>query len=260
MGLRRRAEIAPQKIIQVFKNKLVFFYFLCYIITVKFNYFNPPGLTAYTFRLFKGALIMSKKEVNTTETEEKVKPAFSNHLEELLKEQGLQKKELAKLIFTSPQTISKACQGIRLTRPMAESIVGIFPQYYIGWLLGYPGSPKYVSDLQVQVESEKERAKQRSSSLNEQFFEILAEMCTSYVPGINADYEDGLLTIKTVLFPESVADDSNSEVSSILKKEELQELKKDVIAFLEYRLSKEICKSNKTVTMKSNTVLSMKEA
>lgn len=191
---------------------------------------------------------------------QEVKPAYSKNLEELIKDQGIRKQDLAEKIPTSVQTISKACNGIRLTKSLAERIVELFPQYYIGWLLGYPGSPKYISDLQIQVESEKKQAKQRSVSLNEKFFETISEMCTSYVPGINADYENGSLIIKSIVFPDEAEDDSYSEVSSILKKEELQELKKDVIAFLEYRLSKEICKSNKTVSMKSNTVLSKKEA
>ena len=96
---------------------------------------------------------MSRKKAETEVTTENIKPEYSIHLEELLKEKGLKKQELAAMIHTTPQTISKVCQGIRITRSIAESIVKEFPEYYIGWVLGWKGSPKYLKDVRVQIES-----------------------------------------------------------------------------------------------------------
>ena len=72
------------------------------------------------------------------------KPLFSQRLEELLKDKNLKKQDLAKMLGTTPQTISKACNGIRLSLPLARKIITVYPEYDIGWILGWELSPKYI--------------------------------------------------------------------------------------------------------------------
>ena len=69
--------------------------------------------------------------------QQKIKPKYSVHLEELIKEQRITKKQLAEMIPTTVQTISKACNGVRLTPDKAQRIIELFPQYRLSWLLGY---------------------------------------------------------------------------------------------------------------------------
>lgn len=208
---------------------------------------------------------MNRKKKGTEGTATEIKPAFSIHLEELLKEKGLQKKELAAKIYTSPQTISKACQGIRITRPIAESIVKLFPEYYIGWVLGWEGSPKYLKDVQVQIESAEKKARQIVSDLHEQFFDGLALVCNSNIHGAQVEYANGSLTIKSAVFPEPAfpprieIEGAWTPISVTLEEDETKALKQEIQAYLNYRLSTLISQKHKTVKIIDEIYLASKE-
>ena len=72
----------------------------------------------------------------------KVKALCGKRLKQLIGEQKITQNELSKMIFISPQTISKIVNGTAsLTEPVAWSIIDKFPEYRIEWLLGIDDFP-----------------------------------------------------------------------------------------------------------------------
>lgn len=168
---------------------------------------------------------MSKKAKNTTENAKKIKPAFSSNLEELLKEQGLRKNELAKKVYTTPQTISKACQGIRLTKALAESIVKEFPQYNISWIMGY-SNLKYKADVDKAVLAELEKHIEADRN-NESIFDTYSRLANDL--GYETFFDGKIMTIE----PPKEMEGYNPVVLSF-SNGKLRDLQDDISVFLKY--------------------------
>lgn len=158
---------------------------------------------------------------------EKIKPLFSTRLEELLKDKHLKKYELAEMIYTSPQTISKAANGIRLTKATAEDIVALFPEYNLSWLLGQEGATKYVADIGRGIDELKALYERKRNSLRADYVEGLANVC-NYIGGYHADWNIDSMTF------ERMSDGS----SMVFSYSELLEFEEDINAFFQFRLQK----------------------
>lgn len=156
--------------------------------------------------------------------EEEIKPLYSQHVEQLLKEQHITGKQLAKMIHTSEQTVSKMRTGLRLSRNNAELINAHFPQYSVAWLLGL--TPH-------RTEEEHEKGVQALKEIfNEAVIKRRAELTITLASlydfaGFPTEYNSEGMT---------VTDKSGREVT--LSLEELKELEDDIFAFLRYRLNK----------------------
>ena len=168
---------------------------------------------------------MSRKAKKTEKNAEIIKPVYSVRLEELLKEQGIRKNELARKVFTSPQTISKACNGVRLTRPVAESIIKEYPQYNIGWLLGY-SNLKYKTDVDKAVLEELEKHIE-AARYDESIFDTISRLA-EYL-GFSAFFDGRIMTIE----PTEEMVGYNPVILSF-KNGKLQELQDDITVFLKY--------------------------
>lgn len=168
--------------------------------------------------------------------EQAVKPDYSKNLETLLKEKGLLKKDLAEMVHTSVQTISKACNGVRLSKGLAEDIIALFPEYNISWLLGY-SSYKLESDVDLLREQIEKTLLQRSEiqwKKLEGFYEDVASIAC-YV-GFNAEYKDGLFAVEPSYEMRSKQDYEAIKLRA--NPDEMEELREDIISFMSYRLTK----------------------
>lgn len=151
-------------------------------------------------------------------------PVCGERLKALCKAEGISQEELAEIIETSSQTISKAAKGKRLTLNIANKIIDAFPKYNISWLLGY--SPHmYKSD-------EEAAAQQWKECFDEAVIRRRAELTITLASlydfaGFPTEYNSEGMT---------VTDRSGREVT--LSLDELKELEDDIFAFLRYRLNK----------------------
>ena len=151
-------------------------------------------------------------------------PVCGERLKALCKAEGISQEELAGIIGTSSQTISKAAKGKRLTQNIANKITEAFPKYNTPWLLGY--SPHmYKSD-------EETAAQQWKECFDEAVIRRRAELTISLASlydfaGFPTEYNSEGMT---------VTDRSGREVT--LSLDELKELEDDIFAFLRYRLNK----------------------
>lgn len=168
---------------------------------------------------------MSRKSKKTAENAKEIKPDYAINLEELIKEQGIRKNELAKKIPTSPQTISKACQGKRLTRTMAERIVKEYPQYNIGWLLGY-SKLKYKADADKALLEELDKHIEADQS-QESIFDTIARLAEDV--GFSTFFDGRIMTIE----PSNELGDYNPVMLSFTNGK-LQALQDDVSVFMKY--------------------------
>lgn len=165
---------------------------------------------------------------------EEIKPAFSRNLNTLLLEQKITGKELAEMIHTSEQTISKARNGIRLTKDLAESIINLFPQYNITWLLGYTQIPtKKESEELIHKAA---LATVKNAMIKEQDFisgiVYIAKYC-----GLEAEYNEATLSLheRIQYYPDEAVPGIDLDIAS-----ECEELFQDITAFMKYRLQKAI--------------------
>lgn len=171
----------------------------------------------------------------------KEKPLYSLRLEELLHDKGLHKYQLAELIHTSPQTISKACNGIRLTKATVDEIVKLYPEYNASWLLGYDTALKYVADQEKRDASFKELyeiliGERKTPEIEKLYKERNAQRLADIkrlIPvieysGLNAELlGDNYLTVF-----------DNEKNYDSFRFDKLTELEEDIKAFLKYRLQK----------------------
>lgn len=156
------------------------------------------------------------------------KPAYSVNLETLLAEQGIKKNALAKQIHTSPQTISKACNGVRLTQSMAESIIKLFPEYNIGWLLGY-STQKLKIDADKVFLKEAE-AHQKARQHTETFFDTIARL------GEDVGFETYFNGNCMIVEPSTELSEQGYEpVTLTFQDGKLTDLQDDFVAFIKYR-------------------------
>lgn len=163
----------------------------------------------------------------------KIKPAYSLNLETLIDEvridgKKITKKQLAKLINTSPQTISKACNGIRLTKETAESIVNLFPDYNIGWLLGY-SNLKYKNDV-GKMYLEQALVSQAARQHQEASLDTIARLAND--TGFNTFFDGRIMTVEP---NEDLKNQGFSPVTLTFKDKALSNLQDDVYAFIKYR-------------------------
>lgn len=158
--------------------------------------------------------------------DQKIKPDFSKNLETLIEDQGITKKQLAEMIPTSVQTISKACNGVRLTKDKAERIVELFPEYNIAWLIGW-SNVKLKADADAAKLNENLAIAEAYLDIENKFFSSICYL--SNFAGYKATYNNGALTVKpSYKYGETVTID------------DLSELKEDIVAFMKYRMKKVI--------------------
>lgn len=156
------------------------------------------------------------------------KPAYSRHLEELLKEQNLKKKELAAMIYTSAQTISKACNGVRLTPELANDIIGFFPEYNIAWLLGF-------SEIKLKKDADMILVEEHEDHINaaqqqETIFDTIARL------GNDVGFETSFNgTVFTVEPSKELSDQGYEPISLTFKDNQLNEFQEDIVAYIKYR-------------------------
>ena len=159
---------------------------------------------------------------------EKIKPPFSENLEALIKEQDISKRELARLLCTTPQTISKACNGIRLTKTLAEDIVELFPEYNIGWLLGY-SNLKYKED--VAQEYLKELLVHQEARMKEETpLDTIARLACD--AGFDVFFDGRTMEINP---NKELEEQGYNPVTLTFKNNALSNLQDDVYAFIKYR-------------------------
>ena len=159
--------------------------------------------------------------------EPKLKPQYSANLETLIKEQNITKKDLAGMIHTSAQTISKACNGVRLTKPMAESIIKEYPQYNIAWLLGLSGV-KYKKDVDAYILQEHTKSVE-ASSYQETYYDTVARLART--AGFDAFFNGSVFTIGP---SKELAEQGFEEVILSFKNAKLLEMQEDINAFIKY--------------------------
>lgn len=169
--------------------------------------------------------------------EKKIKPAFSDNLETLINDQGITKKQLAEMIPTSVQTISKACNGIRLTRSMAERIIELFPEYNLAWLMGI-SELKLKTDVDAAMHKAARAVGEAYVDMETKFYSSICYLST--YAGYKATYANGVLTVNK----DHV--DYYGGVYTLIRDyetvtvDDLSELKEDIVAFMKYRMKKVI--------------------
>ena len=161
--------------------------------------------------------------------DQKLKPAYSVNLEELIREQGITKKELAVRIHTTPQTISKACNGVRLTKGMAESIIALYPQYNIAWLLGY-STIKLRSDAE-RIFFERAAEHQKARQHTETFFDTIARLACDL--GYETYFNGAALTVEPT---EELSEQGYKAVTLSFKNKNLLDLQEDIASLIKYRM------------------------
>lgn len=164
---------------------------------------------------------MGKKDENP-------KPAYSVNLETLIAEVGIKKNVLADKIHTSPQTISKACNGVRLTQSMAQSIIDEYPQYNLGWLLGY-STIKFKSDADKAFLRQAE-LHQKARKHKETFFDTVARLAEDV--GFETYFNGSVLQVEP---SKELLEGGFEPVVLTYKNNELQYLQEDIVAFIKYR-------------------------
>ena len=155
----------------------------------------------------------------------KIKPLYSKHLEELLKDKGLKKYQFAEMIPISVQTISEACNGKGMSKHLAERICELFPEYNLSWVLGQD-APKYVSDVEKQKQELKHTLMQQQLDRVVSQYLNIAAVCTD--AGYSMTWNLHNVTIK----------DSRTGYERVLTLDEFDEFREDFAAFLTYRLGK----------------------
>lgn len=161
-------------------------------------------------------------------TKKKDKPQYSVNLEVLIKEQGITKTALADRVHTSVQTISKACNGVRLTKYMAKSIIEEFPEYNEGWLLGY-SNLKYKHDVDKLFLEEAEKH-QQARQHEETVFDTIARLAVDV--GFNTYFDGSVMTIEP---SEELEKQGYKPVALTFRNGKLLELQEDIEAFMKYR-------------------------
>lgn len=161
-------------------------------------------------------------------TTKSLKPAYSVNLETLIAEKGITKKELARKIHTSPQTISKACNGIRLTQSMAESIIELYPEYNIGWLLGYT-RVKYKAERDKAILKQHEKSL-KSWDVQETVFDTITRLARDV--GFEAYFNGSVMTVEPTA---ELLEEGYKEVALTFSDNKLLELQEDVAAFIKYK-------------------------
>ena len=165
-----------------------------------------------------------------------LKPSYPERLEELLKDKKLTKKELAEMIHTSPQTISKACSGIRLTQATAEDIVNLFPEYNLAWVLGQDNAPKYVADIDPDWEQKliamlhKDSSDPEMIAFNEETIYILG--LDMVCRGLGYEVDRGHSPDDPITFR------NKDGTELVLTSEEFEEFTEDLYLFLKLRLNR----------------------
>lgn len=162
-----------------------------------------------------------------SKNESKLKPSYSANLEELIKEQNIKKKELAELIHTTPQTISKACNGIRLTQPMAESIVENYPQYNVAWLLGLSGF-KYKKDAEAYFLQQHTKHIE-ASRYQETYIDTVARLARD--AGFDANYNGSVFSIGPT---KELEEQGYKEIVLSFKNPKMLEIQEDINDFIKY--------------------------
>lgn len=155
------------------------------------------------------------------------KPLFSKHLEELLAEKGLRKNQLAKMLNTTPQTISKACNGIRLSKELALEVVRLFPEYNLSWVLGQEDSIKYVAYIKDDYCRYEKQYEQIQHALRSNFIEGLITVCNN-VSGFSVTNAPEEMTLEI----------AQKGTKRAFTYSELDEFQEDVKVFMRFRLNK----------------------
>lgn len=163
-----------------------------------------------------------------SEKKEGLKPEYSVNLETLIAEVGITKKALAEKIHTSPQTISKACNGIRLTQSMAESIIELYPKYNVGWLLGYT-KVKFKADSAKAILRDHERSV-NSWNVQETVFDTITRLARDV--GFEAYFNGSLMTVEPTA---ELAEEGYKTVVLSFSNSKMLELQEDVAAFIKYK-------------------------
>ena len=156
----------------------------------------------------------------------KDKPTWSRNVEEIITvDLDITKKEFAELIPTSPQTISKACNGVRLSKGLAIRICELYPEYNLAWVLGMSPN-KYVADENAAQAAFRQLFEERLMERERRFFEGVFYLAD--YAGFSCGFDGEKL---------SIAENASAEPETFTQNE-LRELKEDVSAYMKYRVRK----------------------
>ncbi len=164
----------------------------------------------------------------------KIKPEYSINLNTLLKEQNLTGKQLAEMIPTSEQTISKARTGVRLTLDIAKRIQELYPEYNLLWILGRSDA-KRNADVKAFFETVRRFEEREAMTRKEDFFSSIVNI--AIYCGFGAEYDGTTLVIED---RPTVSLDDSVEGIDLNVETDCKELIEDVVAFMKYRLQKAI--------------------
>ena len=162
-----------------------------------------------------------------------IKPEPAERLKQLCEEENIKQQELASLICTSPQTISKIInKKSSLTEDNASRIVALYPKYRFEWLMGYDPY-KTNADLFMGVIADT----QKESDMMMLGLQAFASLC-GYE--ISREIPDSCQNDLATVFRKAHAKytiSHNEEIAKI-SLEEMNRFQNEICDFVEFKLSR----------------------
>lgn len=168
-----------------------------------------------------------------------IKPEPAERLKQLCDEENIKQQELAAMICTSPQTISKIInRKSSLTEDNAARIVALYPKYRFEWLMGYDPY-KTNAELFMGVISDT----QKESDMMMLGLKAFASLCGFEIsPELSDSNQTDLASFIHRLH--SGYSISRNGKKALISLEEMNHIQNEVCDFIEFKLSRLVKEAN----------------